>query len=88
LTDQDLTGRHVVVTGATGALGGAVVALLVERGAICHLPVRGAVPAGLAGPQVIATGGVSLTDEAAVTRYYAEVPAQVAQEIVAKVRGA
>ena len=36
---QDL---HVVVTGATGELGGAVTALLLERGALCHLPVRSA----------------------------------------------
>ena len=32
---QDL---HVVVTGGTGALGSAVVALLLDRGAWCHVP--------------------------------------------------
>ncbi len=30
--------RHVVITGGTGALGGAVVAALLERGATCHVP--------------------------------------------------
>jgi NAD(P)-dependent dehydrogenase (short-subunit alcohol dehydrogenase family) len=30
--------RRVVVTGGTGALGSAVVAALVEHGAICHVP--------------------------------------------------
>lgn len=38
----DFTDRHVVVTGATGALGQAVVQVLVEAGAICHAPVRSA----------------------------------------------
>ncbi|MEC9373042.1 MAG: SDR family NAD(P)-dependent oxidoreductase [Planctomycetota bacterium] len=31
--------RHVVVTGGTGALGSAVVGGLLERGAVCHVPV-------------------------------------------------
>ena len=31
-------GRQIVVTGGTGALGGAVLARLVEAGAICHVP--------------------------------------------------
>lgn len=30
-------GRHVVITGGTGALGRAVVALLLARGAVCHV---------------------------------------------------
>ena len=33
---QDL---HVVVSGGTGALGAAVVARLLDHGAICHIPV-------------------------------------------------
>jgi len=36
----DYAQRHVVVTGGTGALGTAVVAALIERGAICHVPYR------------------------------------------------
>jgi NAD(P)-dependent dehydrogenase (short-subunit alcohol dehydrogenase family) len=54
-----MQGRHVVVTGGKGALGGAVVTLLEARGAIVHVPD-------------IAT--VDLSDEAAATAYYAALP--------------
>jgi NAD(P)-dependent dehydrogenase (short-subunit alcohol dehydrogenase family) len=54
-----MQGRHVVVTGGNGALGGAVVALLESRGATVHVPD-------------IAT--VDLTREADATRYYAGLP--------------
>jgi NAD(P)-dependent dehydrogenase (short-subunit alcohol dehydrogenase family) len=54
-----MQGRHVVVTGGNGALGGAVVALLEARGAIVHVPD-------------IAT--VDLSDEAQATAYYAALP--------------
>jgi len=54
-----MQGRHVVVTGGKGALGGAVVALLEARGAIVHVPD-------------IAT--VDLSNEAAATAYYAALP--------------
>jgi NAD(P)-dependent dehydrogenase (short-subunit alcohol dehydrogenase family) len=37
---MDFAGRQVVVTGGTGALGGAVVAALFEAGATCHIPYR------------------------------------------------
>jgi NAD(P)-dependent dehydrogenase (short-subunit alcohol dehydrogenase family) len=75
----ELTGKHVVVTGASGALGGAVVMELIERGATCHLPmIEAAVPAtapwkdrALARP----TAGVALDDDAGVTRYFAGLPA-------------
>jgi NAD(P)-dependent dehydrogenase (short-subunit alcohol dehydrogenase family) len=33
-------GRHVVITGGTGALGIAVVGALLEAGAVCHVPYR------------------------------------------------
>jgi NAD(P)-dependent dehydrogenase (short-subunit alcohol dehydrogenase family) len=36
----DFRSRHVVVTGGTGALGTAVVGALLERGAVCHIPVQ------------------------------------------------
>jgi NAD(P)-dependent dehydrogenase (short-subunit alcohol dehydrogenase family) len=76
---MSLTDKRVVVTGATGALGGAVVMALLERGAICHLPmVEPAVPDGRpwAGhPRVIATPNVALDDETAVTVYYGALPA-------------
>ena len=35
---MDFSGRHVVVTGGTGALGSAVVAALVKAGAHCRVP--------------------------------------------------
>jgi len=54
-----MLGRHVVVTGGKGALGGAVVALLEARGAVVHVPD-------------IAT--VDLSNEAAATAYYAALP--------------
>ncbi|MGD9925100.1 MAG: SDR family NAD(P)-dependent oxidoreductase [Pseudorhodoplanes sp.] len=35
---MDFRDRHVVVTGGTGALGTAVTAALLDRGAFCHIP--------------------------------------------------
>jgi len=37
---MDFRGRHVVVTGGTGALGIAVTGALLEAGAVCHVPYR------------------------------------------------
>ena len=54
-----MQGRHVVVTGGKGALGGAVVAWFEARGAIVHVPD-------------IAT--VDLSDEAQAAAYYAGLP--------------
>jgi len=71
---SNLRGRLVVVTGGAGALGGAVVAAFARAGAVVHVPVHGAQPAS--GPSgVTYTGGVNLTDEAAVTAFYAGLPA-------------
>jgi NAD(P)-dependent dehydrogenase (short-subunit alcohol dehydrogenase family) len=56
----DLSGRHVVVTGASGALGGAVVPAFRGAGANVHAPVD---------------VDVDFTDEAAVAAYYAGLPA-------------
>ena len=75
---SELTGKHIVITGATGALGGAVVAALIERGATCHLPMHEPeVPAHAPWrdqPAAKPTPNVSLDDDAAVTRYYAGLP--------------
>lgn len=69
-----LEGQHVVVTGGSGALGGAVVEAFLAAGATCHVPERGArapspTPAGLE-----ITPGVDLTDEAATRDYFAARP--------------
>lgn len=74
----DLDGKHVVVTGATGGLGGAVVAVLLERGAICHLPmVERELPAHLpwvGHARVTASVGIALTSEDEVSAFFAGRP--------------
>jgi NAD(P)-dependent dehydrogenase (short-subunit alcohol dehydrogenase family) len=76
---MDYRDRHVVVTGGTGALGSAVVAALVEAGAVCHLPYRVAAEAEhfplRDHAKVKLVAGIDLTDEAAVARLYDGVPA-------------
>ena len=68
---QDL---HVVVTGATGELGGAVAALLLERGALLHLPVRSAARLDEPLRRAHVVDGVDLTDEASVASFYRDLP--------------
>src|SRR5580700_7071849 len=76
---MDYRDCHVVVTGGTGALGSAVVAALVEAGAVCHLPYRVAAEAEhfplRDHAKVKLVAGIDLTDEAAVARLYGGVPA-------------
>lgn len=65
---------HIVVTGATGALGTAVLDALLQAGATCHAPVRSAHSIersphrGNARVSFEAIG--DLADEATVTQYY------------------
>ncbi len=72
--DKPFQGLHVVVTGATGELGGTVAALLLARGAACHLPVRsaGKLDKGLERAHV--TEGIDLADELAVESFYRDLP--------------
>lgn len=65
---MDLSGKHVVITGGRGGLGGAVVEAFRAAGAVCHLPERG--PAS--GPDGIAN--IDLTNEDSVRALYAGLP--------------
>lgn len=69
---------HVVVTGATGGLGGAVVMHLLAQGATCHLPmVEATVPLHVpwhGDERARATPAVALADDAAVRGYFAALP--------------
>jgi NAD(P)-dependent dehydrogenase (short-subunit alcohol dehydrogenase family) len=75
---MDFRNRHVVVTGGTGALGGAVVGALLQAGAICHIPHRKAREAEAfahrAHANVKLYPDVELTDEGSVARLYGAVP--------------
>lgn len=66
-------GRDVVVTGASGGLGGAVVDAFLAAGARCHVPCVEP-DAADARPGVRVTAGVDLTDEDAVRAWYAALP--------------
>jgi NAD(P)-dependent dehydrogenase (short-subunit alcohol dehydrogenase family) len=72
---MNFDGRHVVVTGGTGALGTAVVGALLETGATCHVPYRSEDEAKRfphRGHQNVTLAALGdLSDEAAITAYYA-----------------
>jgi NAD(P)-dependent dehydrogenase (short-subunit alcohol dehydrogenase family) len=71
--------RHIVVTGGTGALGSAVTGALLGQGAYCHVPYL--VPdeaqrfAHRDHDRVFLLADTDLTEESAVARLYAGVPA-------------
>jgi NAD(P)-dependent dehydrogenase (short-subunit alcohol dehydrogenase family) len=69
----EFEGRHIVVTGGTGALGTAIVDRLVRAGATCHIPApfEGE---GSEAERVHITRRVDLTDEDAARAYYASLP--------------
>lgn len=75
---MSFSGRHVVVTGGTGALGSAVVAALVEAGAVCHVPyLREAAADGFPlrdHARVALYGNADLTDADAVAQLYDQLP--------------
>ncbi len=72
---MDFRDRHVVVTGGAGALGSAVVAVLVAAGAVCHVPCLDEAEAQRFRlrdhPQVKLAVTGSLADETAVNRAFA-----------------
>jgi NAD(P)-dependent dehydrogenase (short-subunit alcohol dehydrogenase family) len=73
---HDYEGRHVVVTGGTGGLGTAVIETLLESGAVCHVPYRGAAGtlAGTTDERLRLVPSVDLTVEADVASFYADLP--------------
>jgi NAD(P)-dependent dehydrogenase (short-subunit alcohol dehydrogenase family) len=76
---MSFAGRHVVVTGGTGALGTALVGALIQAGAHCHVPfIEAAVSPHFEHAQnknVTLYAGVDLADEAQVARLYGALPA-------------
>lgn len=78
MTKQIFEQRHVVVSGATGELGSAVVQALLAQGAICHLPCRSRAKIPTFDPalasRVIAVEGVDPTHEASVQAFYDALP--------------
>ena len=71
---MEFQNRQVVVTGATGALGVAVVGALLAAGASCHIPYRNEEEAQRFPhrdhPQASLVALGNLADEAAVERFY------------------
>ncbi len=71
-------GRHIVVTGGTGALGGAVLKHLIDDGAVCHVPTsQASAPSrfAFAGAERVRPAlAIDLADPAAVDSFYAAVP--------------
>jgi NAD(P)-dependent dehydrogenase (short-subunit alcohol dehydrogenase family) len=68
-----LEGKQVIITGGDGGLGRAVVEAFAAAGAECHLPTLSAAGADMR-PGVRVTGKVDLTDDGAVTAYFAGLP--------------
>jgi NAD(P)-dependent dehydrogenase (short-subunit alcohol dehydrogenase family) len=71
---MDFRERHVIVTGGAGALGTAVVARLIEAGAVCHVPCLNEAEAARFrlrdNKQVTVTVTGSLTEETAIEKLY------------------
>lgn len=74
----ELIGKHIAITGGTGALGTAVTARLLAAGAICHIPcVESDTPPHFAQAdheRVHLAFAVDLSSEASVGSYFAGIP--------------
>lgn len=74
---MDFRDRHVVVTGGTGALGAAVTSALLDRGAVCHIPVHGSGPpqdfAFASNERVRLYPSIDLSDQDQTDAFYARV---------------
>ena len=75
--DMDFSNRHIVVTGGAGALGTAVVARLIQAGALCHVPCLNEAEAARFRlrdhSQVTVTVTGSLADETAIEKFYGQI---------------
>ncbi len=72
-----LTGRTIVITGGSGALGRAVVHELAQRGADCRVPLMsGDLGEGLSGldGNISTRADVDLRNESSVKSFYADLP--------------
>jgi NAD(P)-dependent dehydrogenase (short-subunit alcohol dehydrogenase family) len=71
-----LQGKHVVITGGTGALGVSVVGALIEAGAACHVPaIETSVPADRFPKTGVSVAlNIDLSNEASVAAFYAKLP--------------
>src|SRR2546428_11490255 len=78
MLNLDFLNRHAVVTGGTGALGTAVVQMLVDAGAVCHIPAH-ARPGPARFPlarheRARVTAGIDLRGENAAAGFYSSLP--------------
>ena len=64
----------MVVTGAAGGVGPAVVDIFLAAGATCHLPLLGRADGARTDARIVAAGGIDLTNEDAVRSFYAARP--------------
>lgn len=71
------SGRHIIITGGTGALGTAVVTQFLDAGATCYVPCLHETELKrfphTKHERVKVTLGIDLTDDAAVEKFYAAV---------------
>src|SRR5439155_16918678 len=78
LLNLDFLNHHTIMTNKTNELGTAVVQMLVDAGAVCHIPAH-ARPNPARFPlarheRVRVTAGIDLTDENAVAAFYSSLP--------------